>query len=168
MPQRWFVAQTHPTQEKIAELNLVAQGFPVFLPLISRRAWVRGTAIEQATGLFGPYLFISFDLEADRWRPVNHTRGVVRLLPRHREEPLPMPEGVTERWMERAAAGEFRAPDAVSLMVGDLVFISGGVYRDHHGTFDGLARGGGLRLLMSLLGRQIPVRVRPSEVAWRR
>jgi hypothetical protein len=52
---RWYVLQTHPQQERLAELNLAAAGFPVFLPLATRRVFIRNMAIEQAQPLFGPY-----------------------------------------------------------------------------------------------------------------
>jgi transcription antitermination factor NusG len=92
MAARWYVLQTRPQQERLAELNLEAAGFPVFLPLATRRAYIRNMAVEQSAPLFGPYLFVGFDIEVDRWRPVNSTRGVVRLLPRHLEEPLALVE----------------------------------------------------------------------------
>jgi transcriptional antiterminator RfaH len=165
MAARWYVAQVHPQQEHIAKLNLEQQGFDVFLPLATRRVFIRNTAIEQSMPLFGPYLFVGFDIDVDRWRPVNSTRGVVRLLPKHLEEPLALPVGVVERWRERMAEGEFRARDVLGLLVGDLVVVSGGIWRDHAGRFAGVSASGALRLIMELLGRPVVAQVRPGEVA---
>jgi transcription antitermination factor NusG len=165
MASRWYVLQTHPQQERLAELNLAAAGFPVFLPLATRRVFVRNMAVEQSAPLFGPYCFVAFDIESDNWRPVNRAKGVVRLLPRHREEPLPLPPGVIERWMERYESGEFRGRDILGLMIGDLVVVSGGIWRDKAGRFDGVSASGALRLIMELLGREVVAQVRPGEVA---
>jgi transcription antitermination factor NusG len=168
MASRWYVLQTHPQQERLAELNLEAAGFQVFLPLATRRAYIRNMAVEQSAPLFGPYEFVAFDIESDNWRPINRAKGVVRLLPRHHEEPLALPDGVVERWQARMDGGEFRAQDVLGLMLGDLVMISGGIWRDHAGRFDGISASGALRLIMELLGRPVVAQVRPGEVALRR
>jgi transcription antitermination factor NusG len=163
MAARWYVLQTHPQQERLAELSLKELGVATFLPMATRRAYIRNLAVEQAQPLFGPYLFAGFDLELDNWRPVNRAKGVVRLLPRHREEPLALPDGVVERWRARMEGGEFRAQDVLGLMVGDLVIVSGGIWRDKAGRFDGISASGALRLIMELLGARSSRRCGPAR-----
>jgi transcription antitermination factor NusG len=123
-------------------LNLEAAGWPVFLPLATRRVFIRNMAVEQAQPLFGPYLFTAFDLELDHWRPINNAHGVVRLLPKHLEEPLAMPDALVERWRDRYEAGEFRAQDVLGYELGDLVLVTGGIWKDKAGVFAGSDRGG--------------------------
>jgi hypothetical protein len=48
-----------------------------------------------------------------------------------------------------------------------LVLVTGGIWKDKAGVFCGTSSGG-LQLIMSLLGREVVARVRPSEVRARR
>jgi transcription antitermination factor NusG len=140
----------------------------MFIPWATRRVFVRNMAVEMAQPLFGAYGFAGFDIEADNWRPINRAKGVVRLLPKGRETPLPLPDGVVERWQARYEAGEFKAQDILGLLIGDLVVVSSGLYRNHVGTFAGISASGALGIILQMLGREVVAKVRPSEIQMQR
>jgi transcription elongation factor/antiterminator RfaH len=95
---RWYVAQTRARQEKLAQMNLEAQKFEVFLPQILKttRHARRHRLVKAA--VFPGYLFIRLDPDQHRWRSVNGTIGVSRLLTAN-ERPTPAPIGVVEALM---------------------------------------------------------------------
>lgn len=95
---RWYVAQTRARQERLALMNLEAQKFEVFLPQILKttRHARRHRLVKSA--VFPGYLFVRLDPDQHRWRSVNGTIGVSRLLTAN-ERPTPAPIGVVEALM---------------------------------------------------------------------
>ena len=78
--------------------DLENQDFPTFLPLqkLTRR---KGTAFEtQLRPLFPGYMFVAQDPTAGRWRKINHTRGVARLV-RLAAEPTPVPATIMDQFL---------------------------------------------------------------------
>ena len=85
------VVRTQPHRETQATRQLDNQKFRVFVPRIlkSRRHARKFETIRAP--LFPRYIFIALDLGRDRWRSVNGTLGVDRLLTRGGEpEPVPV------------------------------------------------------------------------------
>src|SRR5712692_524830 len=101
--ERWYAVHTLPLREAYAQGHLRNQGFATFLP--KRRKTVRHArklrAVEAA--FFPRYLFVVLDLRRDRWRSVNGTFGVSRLVMRG-EEPHPVPAGLVEALIASADA----------------------------------------------------------------
>ena len=78
----WYVIHTKPRQEQRALVNLEAQGYQCFLPLLQREALVRGALYIHKEPLFARYLFIFLDSTQDgkSWSPIRSTLGVSKLL----------------------------------------------------------------------------------------
>jgi transcription elongation factor/antiterminator RfaH len=94
-PLRWYVAQTRARQEQLAALNLEAQQFEIFLPQIIKTVRHARRMRTVKAAVFPGYLFIRLDPAQHRWRSVNGTIGVSRLLAGS-EGPMPAPIGVVE------------------------------------------------------------------------
>ena len=79
-PERWYVARTLPQRELHAARQLNNQGYPTFVP----RYWKNrrhARKIETVSApLFPRYIFVVVDLTRDRWRSINSTLGVDRIL----------------------------------------------------------------------------------------
>jgi transcription antitermination factor NusG len=76
----WAVCQTHPSAERWARDNLQRQGYATFLPMCWTLRPDRVTPSLKhrvQRPLFGNYLFVTVD---QHWAPIQHTRGVLRLL----------------------------------------------------------------------------------------
>lgn len=92
---RWYVVHTKPRAEAKAVWHLQNQGFQYFMPRIrALRKHARKVTTVLAP-LFPHYLFVRLELNAVRWRAINGTRGVVRLLT-DGSLPSPVPTGVVE------------------------------------------------------------------------
>jgi len=85
MALSWYVAQTKPQSEAIADKELANQAFTTYLPRVTVRRKVVGRMSEVLEPLFRGYIFVALDLAADHWKAVNSTRGVLALLPRPAE-----------------------------------------------------------------------------------
>ena len=79
----WYVAATYPLREAVAQRRLNRQLFATHLPLRTTRTARRGQIVERRSPCFPGYLFVLLDLAAtdDRWKQVNSTRAILRLLP---------------------------------------------------------------------------------------
>ena len=92
--ERWYVARTLPQRELHAARQLNNQGFCTFVP----RYWKNRARAEGGDDL-GPllprYIFVVVDRTRDRWRSINGTLGVDRLL-MSGGEPQPVPHGVVQ------------------------------------------------------------------------
>jgi transcriptional antiterminator RfaH len=152
---RWFAVQTRPHQECGADGQLQAQGFRTFLPQIHKSVRHARKIRDVRAPLFPGYLFVHLDVGRERWRSVNGTFGVVRLVTAL-ERPQPLPVGVVEG-MERLAdaAGVMRLGDG--LEVGQRVEILSGPFAKMVGDLERLDGAGRVRVLLHLLGGPAPV-----------
>src|SRR5260370_1153061 len=92
---RWYVAMTLPRKERIAAANLENQGFSSFLPmqLVTHRHARRFRT--QLVPVFPRYIFAILNIDTQRWRSVNGTLGIARLVT-DGEKPLAVAPGIVE------------------------------------------------------------------------
>ena len=152
---------TQPHRETQAAQQLENQDYRVFVPRIlrSRRHARKFETVRAA--LFPRYLFIVLDLGRDRWRSINGTLGVHRLLMRG-SEPEAVPRGLVEQLTEAAGAdGVVRC--GPPLKQGQNIRVTAGPFAELMGTLDQLDDQGRVRVLLDILGGKIPV-VLPSAL----
>lgn len=78
MNRKWIIAKIKPNKEKLASINLVRQGFNVFLPKIKKIVKVFNTSRIHIKPLFPGYIFIEVDKV--NWVKINNTYGVRQVL----------------------------------------------------------------------------------------
>ena len=162
--QRWFAVQCLANREPGAAIQLRNQGFKVFLPLRQKmRRHARRVEIRQVP-FFPGYLFVVLDLQRDRWRSVNGTYGVQRLVMAGGEAlPAPLPQGIIEALhCEADERGCLRHEEL--LRVGQAVRILAGPFGDRMAELIGLDDAGRVRVLIELLGGNFPVTLLRGEV----
>ena len=153
--ERWYVVQTQLHREAKAAQQLENQDYRVFLPrFLKSRRHARKFETVLAP-LFPRYLFIILDLTRDRWRSVNGTFGVDRLLMRG-GEPEPVPRGLVEQLIENADANGAVMPGS-ALKVGDKIRVSAGPFAELLGTLERLDDNNRVRVLLEIMGGKIPV-----------
>ncbi len=156
--ERWYVIHTQPHAENRAIINLDRQGYRIFCPRTRRTVRHARKAATTLAPLFPNYLFVQLDVSRDRWRSVNGTRGVIRLITQG-ETPEPVPIGIVESL--RARMGNDGAMNwAPSLKIGQSVRISDGPFADFVGTLEHLDAAGRVRVLLDMLGRSVSVALR--------
>lgn len=160
---RWYAAQTRATYECIAVLNLQDQGFQCFLPMIEKtiRHARRSTIARRA--LFPGYVFTKLDLTRDRWRSINGTRGVMRLIMAE-NRPQPVPEGVVEHMQAQLdARGLYQLGDGLTM--GARVEIISGPLAQNFGEIVALDDRGRARVLLDILNGKIAVRLQRAALS---
>lgn len=163
--KRWYAVQTKPGQERLAEANLLRQDYRAYLPrLKSRRKAGGGRWISVAIPLFPGYLFVELDVTREAWRSINGTIGAIGLVS-FGSRPSPLPEGVIEEIRAREGAdGLVEANALARYKPGDRVAIADGPLAEADGLFHAADGDRRVVVLMRLLGRDVPVRVRGDQI----
>lgn len=154
---RWYVVHTQPSAEGRAIAHLERQAFTVFCPRYRKVVRHARKTASVLLPLFPSYLFVCLDLSRDRWRSINGTRGVARLIA-HGDVPQPVLPGVVEALRSRASA-DGAMNWVPSLRVGQAVRIAEGPFADLVGTLERLGAAGRVSMLLGLFGRSVPVRL---------
>lgn len=163
MPARWFAVQTSPHAEAKANRHLANQHFTTYLPVYRRRVRHARSSEEVLRPLFPGYLFVHFDPEECRWRSINGTVGVRKILC-HGEAPLSVDEKIIAEIKARedeTGAVKLNAPTFIS---GQAVRVTDGPLADIEGLFEDHRDENRVILLVSLLGRKVRVQVPTATV----
>lgn len=155
MARRWYAVQAKTGHEALAELNLRRQSYETFLPC-SYRTIRHARQIRTTRAAFFPgYLFTALDLEIDRWRCIDGTIGVLRLI-KADERPLAAPQGLVEAMI--AVTGEDGALDlAAGLEPGATVRVIGGPFADQLATVERMNGPDRVRVLLSMMNQTVPI-----------
>lgn len=154
----WFVAQTQPMAEVKASSNLIQQGFEVYLPRYLKTVRHARRITKIKAPLFPSYIFVKIDTARQRWRAVNSTVGVSRLVG-HESGPAILDENVIAGLKQRegtdglfenvAAHARFKAGDAVKVLQG--------VLDSCQGIFEAETDSKRVTILLEILGRKVRV-----------
>lgn len=157
--KKWCVVHTQPTKESLALQHLLAQGFAAYLPSYKKtRRHARKTDTVLAP-LFPRYLFVALDLEVDRWRSVNGTRGVSYILTLD-ERPLIIQENIIEALKSREDEQGLVPVDSLTLFLkGDKVRILEGAFEGYTAIFEKMNDKARVQVLLNFLGRETKVAV---------
>jgi transcriptional antiterminator RfaH len=154
---RWYVVQTQVNGEAKAAQNLLRQGFEIYLPRYLKRRRHARKVDFAAKPLFPRYLFVAIDVAAQRWRSIQSTQGVSRLVC-HGEEPAALPNGVLGALKAREDdRGFVRMEARAAFTPGDKVRVLAGAFMDSAGLFDGMGDHDRVAILLDLLGRKVRV-----------
>jgi transcriptional antiterminator RfaH len=160
---RWYVVHTQPGWEDRAGARLMAQGYQVFCPHLRKLVRHARKTESKLVALFPGYLFLWMDASRMRWRSVNGTRGVIRLLTQG-DTPQPLASGIVENLqshVDAQGALTWIAP----LSAGQRVRIVEGPFEDFVGTLERLDGQDRVHVLLDLLGRSVPATLRYGALA---
>lgn len=160
---RWYVIHTQPHAEERAVDNLERQAYTIFCPRIAKTIRHARKVTKAHVPLFPNYLFVRLDPQRDQWRPINGTRGVVKILTQG-DVPIAVPKGVVEEVQSRINAAGV-VDWTASLALGQKVRISSGPFADLIGQIEYLDGAGRVRVLLSLMGRTVSVQTRTEMLS---
>jgi transcriptional antiterminator RfaH len=158
---RWYAVQAQAGREHIAVKHLERQHFATFCAMRRR---VRKIGRHQVSGLspyFPGYVLVQLDTERQRWRSINGTVGVIRIVSLGRgggDRPAPLPLGFVEQLQKMSGDnGELEFRD--QLVAGDRVRVVGGPFDDLCGTLESAADHERVVILLDLLSQETKVRM---------
>jgi transcriptional antiterminator RfaH len=157
MTSRWYVVQTQPHAETKAMGHLIRQGFDAYLPRYLKRRRHARRVETVAAPLFPRYLFVTVDMETQRWRSIHSTTGVARLVCTG-DDPAPVPPEVVAALRRREDTGGFVTLERRQQFApGERVRVVDGIFADNLGLFEGMADRERVAILLDLLGRKVRI-----------
>jgi transcriptional antiterminator RfaH len=160
----WFVVQLKPKSETIARRNLLQQGIHIFAPFEEFTVRKGSKLINTRNTLFPGYLFVSFDPEVFRWRAVNSTIGVSRLVSLAEDKPAQVPLDLIVGLMRRCdPSGKLLPPRF--LHCGDLVRVTNGPFVEFIGTVEHAGSNERIWILLDILGKNTRVAIKSEDLS---
>lgn len=154
---RWYVVQARHLSEQRAALELANQGFEAFLPRYLRKRRHARKVTLVAAPLFPGYLFVRLDPSRQRWRSINGTYGVARLVASE-SGPLPIADAVVAGLRARLdGQGYIAISQRPDFAPGQLVRIRSGSFAETLGLFEGFRDQDRVAVLLDLLGGKVRV-----------
>ena len=154
---RWYVVQTQVNCEAKAAENLRRQGYETYLPRYLKRRRHARKVDFTAKPLFPRYMFVAIDVAAQRWRSIQSTFGVSRLVT-NGDEPAALPEGVVRALKAREDdRGFVKLDERPAFAPGDKLRVLAGAFMDNVCLFNGMADHDRVSILLDMLGRKVRV-----------
>ena len=125
---QWFAARYRAQLARWALLNLRAQDFEALWPTYREVVIRRNRRVVVERPAFHGYLFVKFDLSGWRWRAINSTPGIIRLLPMGSEEPVALPAGFVEALQSREPSAPVVAEVIATFAANTIVRILAGAF----------------------------------------
>lgn len=160
----WFVVQVQPRAEGKARQHLANQGFTPYLPRYRRRVRHARRVESVLRPLFPGYLFVQLDPERTRWRSINGTVGVRRVLT-DGDVPRRVPERIVQEIMAREDESGAVALLPPSFVRGQAIRMLDGPFADCDGLFQEMHDDKRVVLLFTLLGRTVRTVVPATAIA---
>lgn len=154
---RWYVVQTQHRGEAQAARELTSQAFEVFLPRYQKKCSHARKVTLVAAPLFPNYLFVRLDPQHQRWRSINGTRGVIRVIA-SRDGPMPVPDALIAVLRTRLDAHGFVTMSLrPGFAPGEAIRIRSGSFAESIGLFEGFRDHDRVAVLLELLGGKVRV-----------
>jgi transcriptional antiterminator RfaH len=153
----WFIIHTKPRDEHRVKEHFEGMEIETLLPLCRNYRFLQDRMRPVLNPLFPNYLFAKLELERHYYK-VKWTRGVNRILGVG-NEPTPISEIVIQMLKDRMGCDE-TVQLLDDLQEGNMVQITSGPLKDFVGVFQkGLSSGGRVRILLNLIGTDLPVQI---------
>lgn len=167
-PKNWYLAQLKPNCAKIADRNLIQQGFDTFLPEINQTVKRAGRFVTQFKPLFPGYIFVALTPSSSPWQAVNSTHGITKLVS-FGKAPSVVPHGLVAELRAYSALKNNKILDetpsqARHFKAGDRVQLTTGPFADTIAEIDTVQADRRIWVLMDILGKETRVALDRSEI----
>ena len=158
----WFLLQFKPNSHRLAERNLMRQGFKIFLPMqeVTKRKSTR--FLNDLRPLFPGYMFVAFDPKSAPWRKINGTIGVSKLVS-FDGQPKPVPIDLVSGLMQRCDTTGNLLP-AKKLATGDQVELLTGPFSNFIATVETIDIEQRIWVLMECMGQRTRMHVKADQL----
>src|SRR5277367_6233396 len=127
----WFVVQTQVNAEAKVARNLLQQGFEIYLPRYLKSRSHARKIDKVAAPLFPRYLFVRIDMATQRWRSIQSTFGVSRLVC-NGSDPAPVAQQVLSSLQAREdESGYVKLDQRGKFALGEKVRVLAGAFAEN-------------------------------------
>ena len=125
--KNWYVIHTKPKNEKKVFEQIISKDIEVFLPMIQTVRYWSDRKKKLMVPLFPGYVFVNSD-EGERIRAISNTYGALRYLMYQKRPAIVSEKEILNIKLSLQAPEKIRIEEK-SIMEGDLVEITGGIFR---------------------------------------
>lgn len=149
----WTILQYKPNAHKLAEANLIRQGFETFLPFEEITKYQNKQYINTMQPLFPGYMFVKFESKKTLWHKINNTIGVSKLLTLN-NLPCVVPDNLITNIKTRCNKARVLVPKN-QFSKDDNVRIVSGPFDNFLATIECIEKNQRVWILMDLMGQEI-------------
>ena len=160
----WYVVHTQARAEDKARFNLDRQGFPTYLPRYLKRRRHAGRVDIVAAPFFPRYLFVAVDIATQRWRAIQSTIGVSRLVC-NGDEPAVVPDRVIAQIQQSEDERGYLKVQRPQFVPGDKIKVLEGAFLGCFGFFEAVTGEDRVAILLDLLGRKVRISLEADVIS---
>ncbi len=153
--KNWYLIQTKPKQEAVAQRNLSDQNYTVFFP----KAVIKGKTIP----LFPRYLFVELDDKTQNWTPIRSTRGVANFV-RFGLSFAKVPNLIINMIKIQQQQTIEKMINICSHQKGDSIEIQTGAFKGQQAVFKNYNSSDRITILLKIIGQHQEVTLNENEV----
>lgn len=161
---RWYVVQSKPRQEALAQENLERQGYPVYCPAVTQARRRRGGWQEVSEPLFPRYLFVRLTEGEDNFSPIRSTLGVSNML-RFGDKSACISDQAVEAIRQQEQQLKQGDEGKMPCKEGDRVQLLEGPFAGLSGIFQKKSNEERVIILLELLGKENRLKVDANNIA---
>jgi len=159
----WFVVQTQAGKERLAAAHLGRQGFETLFPQLWRSVRRSRKSVNVLKPMFPGYVFVNVDMERMRWRAINSTVGVSKLV-RFGEKPAALPLELIQTLSSNIGEDGAVVFD-YDLKQGDHIRVMSGAFSDWLGRIIEMTDTDRVKVLFGMMTRQVEVTLPKHQLA---
>lgn len=160
----WYVAHTKPRQERVAQENLLRQGYGVYLPLLKVFKNVRNRQETRLEPLFPRYLFFQPADAQQSIAPVRSTQGITSIVRFGQAPAVLYAETLKNIQAFEARQNAASFEEISALKPGTAVVVTEGPFAGLEGLVS-MASEQRVVVLMQLLGKQQRLKFSPQQLS---
>jgi transcriptional antiterminator RfaH len=155
----WCVIYTNPGQEFLAISELKKLNFCIYIPLV-KKVVRHARKIKEAVRPFFPrYFFINLNISAEKWKIINYTKGVSKILT---SEELPISISstvISELKNLENDKGYINYDNLYHYKQGEKIEILAGPLKGKTGYYDALSDNQKAKILLDFMGRTLKINI---------
>jgi transcriptional antiterminator RfaH len=157
--------QSHSRTEENGAVNLMRQGYDVYLPRHLKRHRHTRRSETVAAPFFPRYLFVLFDRQVQRWRSIQSTIGDSQFVCNGEEPASVLEEIIAELRRRGDELGFVRLERRSRFAPGDHIQVVEGIFDARLGLFEDMIDHERVAILPDLLGRKVRVVLHRDAIA---
>lgn len=159
----WYAVQTQAGKEQLAVSHLERQGFETLLPQLWRSVRRSRKSVNVLKPMFPGYVFVKVDMQRMRWRAIDSTIGVSKLV-RFGEKPAALPESLVQN-LHKSIGDDGAIEFNQDLREGESIRVMSGAFSDWLGRVVEMTDADRVKVLFGMMTRKVEVTLPKQQLA---
>jgi transcriptional antiterminator RfaH len=151
----WYLVQSKPKAETLAQNNLLAQNYTVYCPKI--------TLNQKIQSLFPRYLFVYLDSEKDNFSPIHSTKGVANFV-RFGVEFARISGKIIKNIQSKEVLMRDKISHFSQFKKGEKLHIKNGAFSDCEAIFSEYNADKRVIVLLKIMGQEQKIELQPNQI----